>query len=612
MSSNKNYQWPRIRVGSDDFKTLRLHSDLLGDKSLLIQELLENSAEVLLITRPRRWGKSLNMDMLRKFFEIEVDEAGKLLPEEKRINRLLFTGGNIDLDIKGIKQLAALKIHTDVYAMEQQGKYPVIYINFKDVKGSNYQDIEADIKQQVVALFLQHVYLESYISHPTSFLKESQKEQLDHYFSGKLDKNDLKQSLRFLSELLYKHFNQKVYILIDEYDTPINNSYIRFGNKPEEFEQVLELFRTIFGSSLKSNPYLEKGVITGILRITKANLFSDLNNVREYTLLDTKFASFYGFTQSEVELLLSQLPAITDPAKIKDWYNGYTFGGKVTYNPWSIMCCLSNEGKLDYYWIDSGGTALIDKMLLSDEMQVYLQNLTAGEPIISPIATQISFSDITKPMGLFSLLLFSGYLNPTAKSPEKNIYALSIPNEEVKYIYETRILQWVTDQLEIDSVRYYSLIALLPTCRVEDIEAFKTQFQKLLCSTTSFYQTGENRAELFYSGFMLGLIAMLTPDYIVESERETGSGRADIILLPQAGRSDNAIIIEYKVAKTLKDLPSVAEIGLQQIIDKKYDTKVKEHRYVKKLLKLSMAFCGKQVAFAYQIDTVSACTNENK
>ncbi|WP_342278618.1 AAA family ATPase [Candidatus Tisiphia endosymbiont of Myopa tessellatipennis] len=590
---------PRMRVGTDDFKTLLLNSDVFIDKSLMIKEFLEDSGDVILITRPRRWGKSLNMDMLKKFFEIEVDQDGKPLPLEQKINNKLFLGGTVDLGFDETKELKSLKIADIASSMKRQGQYPVISISFKDVKGSSYQDIENGIRNQVIKLFVKHRYLKHYIAKNKNLLDEVQKEQLKRYFTGKFDKDDLKDSLGFLSELLFKHFNQKVYILIDEYDTPINSSYIKFGDKSKEFEQVLELFRGMFGSSLKGNSCVEKGVITGILRIAKANLFSDLNNVTEYTLLDDDFSKFYGFTQAEVDDLLTKVPTKTGHEEIKDWYNGYTFGGEIIYNPWSIMQCLAHKGKLDHYWLDSGGTGLIDKVLLSDEMQEDLQSLAAGRSIISPITKQISFADINEPVGLLSLLLFSGYLNPTAKIPEKNVYELSIPNYEVKYIYETRVLQWVTNQLKIDSSRYYSFVSLLTAGKVEE---FKERLQELLVNSTSFYQTGEKKAELFYSGFMLGLVNMLAPSYIIASEQESGRGRADIIMIPKAGREDKAIIIEYKIAKNAEDLLSVAKMGLKQIIDKQYDTKIREHKHVKKIIKISMTFCGKKVVLEYQID----------
>ncbi|WP_425360944.1 AAA family ATPase [Candidatus Tisiphia endosymbiont of Stenodema calcarata] len=595
--SLKNDYQPRMLVGTDDFKKLLLNTDIFVDKSLLVKDIIEDSGDVILITRPRRWGKSLNMDMIRRFLEIEIDEQGN--PLALKINNKLFLGGTVDLGFDETKELMPLKIASIASSIKRQGQYPVISINFKDVKGSSYQEIESGIRKQVIKLFASHYYLRRYLTQDIALLDNAQKEILERYFAGKFDKEDLKDSLGFLSGLLSKHFGQKVYILIDEYDTPINNSYLKFGHKPEEFEQVLELFRGMFGSSLKGNTCVEKGVITGILRIAKANLFSDLNNVSEYSLLDDEFSKFYGFTQTEIDELLTIVPTTTNHEEIKNWYNGYTFGGEVIYNPWSIMQCLARKGKLDHYWLDSGGTGLVDKALLSDEMQEDLQSLAAGKSIISPITKQIIFADINKPVGLLSLLLFSGYLNPTAKIPEKNVYELSIPNYEVKYIYETRVLQWVTNQLKIDSSRYYSFVSLLPAGKVEK---FKERLQELLQNSTSFHQTRERKAELFYSGFMLGLINMLSPSYIIASEQESGSGRADIIMIPKASKGDKAIIIEYKIAKNKKDLASVAKMGLKQIIDKQYDVKIRQYQYVKQILKISIAFCGKNMELQYQVD----------
>ncbi|WP_157905704.1 AAA family ATPase, partial [Rickettsia endosymbiont of Culicoides newsteadi] len=224
MENNKP---PRMMVGTDEFYDLLVNSDVFVDKSLMIKELLEDSGKVILITRPRRWGKSLNMNMLQKFFEIEVDKRGTPLPEEDRVNRILFTGGEINLGIKGKRTLEPLKINGNEYAMTQQGQFPVILLNLKDVKGSSYQEIELGIKDQIIELFANHHYLNHHVTEDTGLLNNAQKEKLRRYFDGKLERNDLKDSLRVLSEVLYKHFGQKVYILIDEYDTPINSSYIK-------------------------------------------------------------------------------------------------------------------------------------------------------------------------------------------------------------------------------------------------------------------------------------------------------------------------------------------------------------------------------------------------
>ena len=585
----------KIKIGTDDFAKLLLESTVFVDKSLFIKEFLEDNSDVVLLTRPRRWGKSLNMDMLGRFLEIEVDAQGVPLPRSACINHKLFAGGQVDLGLATgqTKHLDALKIaqHKEVMAA-YQGHFPVISLGFKDVKGSAYQEIEAGVKAQIIKLYDQHVYLQK-----QAWLTNNQRNQLASYLNGKLSAVDIKGSLGFLSELLYKHFGQPVYVLIDEYDTPINSAYLEFKDRPAEFEQVLQLFRGLFGTTFKTNKYLKQGLITGILRIAKANLFSDLNNVREYTLLDKRYAQYYGFTQEEVEELLNKVPTATPPEKIQHWYNGYTFGDEIIYNPWSIMLCLSSNGELDHYWLDSGGTSLIDEVLLSDEMQQDLQTLVAGGSIVYPITKQIRFKDIGKPMGLYSLLLFSGYLNPAVVHAEKNIYRLSVPNYEVQYIYETRVLEWVSNKLSIDPGGYYAFMSLLAAGKVSD---FKERLQELLHLSTSFYQTGAKSSELFYSGFMLGLVSILSSDYRIESERESGIGRPDAVLIPKAGKGDQALIIEYKVSQELDGLAATAQEGLQQIANKGYATQVRVHAHVKKLLEVCMAFCGKEVALEYR------------
>ncbi|WP_375332494.1 AAA family ATPase [Candidatus Tisiphia endosymbiont of Psammoecus bipunctatus] len=595
--NNINYQL-RMFVGTDDFKTLLLNSDVFVDKSLMIKELLEDNSVVTLITRPRRCGKSINMDMVRCFLEIELDNRGNPLPPEERVNYKLFVGGEVDLGFDEVKKLQPLKIAAYENIMKRQGQFSVIFITFKSLEGSSYHDIKQGVKSQLRKLFQAHSYLSD-----SNKLKISEIADFNQYLFGEVTLDNIKNSLAILSRLLYKHYNKKPWVLIDEYDTPINSAYRWFGTNEAEFQKVLEIFRGIMKSTFKKETGdqelpVERGVITGILRIAKAELFSGLNNVKEYSLLDKKFASSYGFTQTEVDELLTKVPLTTSPAEIKDWYNGYNFGEEVIYNPWSIMMCLSSEGKLDHYWLDSGGTGWIDHILLSDEMQQDIQLLAAGKPIISSITKHISFMDIGQPEGLFSLLLFSGYLNPHAKMPERDIYELSIPNYEVKYIYEKRVLQWVSKQINIDSSRYYSFISLLIDGRIEE---FKHKMQELLLNATSFHQVGEKKAELFYSGFMLGIVNMLAPSYIISSEQESGDGRPDVIMIPKAGKGDKAIIIEYKIAKNTEDLTTIAGSGLQQIIDRKYDTKIKEHQHVKQILKICMAFYGKNMDLQYQV-----------
>lgn len=589
----------KMRTGDDDFKSLLLNSTVFVDKSLLIKEILEDAALVMLITRPRRWGKSLNMDMLRKFFEIEVDSSGQLITIEESINRKLFVGGEINIGFGEAKLLKPLKIADDSTAIARQGQFPVILITLKEVKGNSYLEIEEGVKEQIIKLYSKFKYLEQYLALDSNILTNSEKEKLKRYFTATLSLTDLKDSLGFLSELLFKHFGQKIYILIDEYDTPINSSYLKFGDREKEFEQVLNLFGTMFGAALKTNPYLEKGLLTGILRIAKANLFSDLNNVSEYSVLDKKFSKFYGFTQVEVDELLTKVPTITNPALIKDWYNGYTFGGEVIYNPWSIMQCLTQGGKLDHYWLDSGGTGLIDTALLSDGIQEDLQLLLEGDGIVKKLYKQISLLEINdNPDIFYSLLVFAGYLNPMLANDDEEDprYRLTIPNKEVRNIYVERVIQWVTNKLHIRVGDYDNFIGLLISGKLDH---FKKKFTEYLLNSTSYHDLTREKD---YHNLIGGLLAPLVRSYKIESNRESGHGRFDHVLIPRENKGDSAIIIEYKVSKSKDDLEPDANLALKQLMDKRYDANIRQYRHVKHITKIGMSFCGKYVDLQYTAD----------
>ena len=595
---------PEIPVGTDNFAKLLSQGNVFVDKSMFIKEFLEaSSGEVVLITRPRRWGKSLNMDMLQRFLSIEVDAQGAPLPPRKSLNRKLFVGGKVKLVSGATKLLKPLKISHDPASMKYQGKFPVISLGLKEVTGSSYQKIEGKLKRHIAKLYKKYRYLKQYIHPQSDLLDEDQKAQLQRYFKGKISQEDLEESLQFLSELLYKHFGKPAYILIDEYDAPINHAYREFGEKTkkgersEEFEKVLQLFRSLLGAALKSNPYLAQGFLTGILRIAKASLLSELNNLSEYTLLDETFVTSYGFLEQEVEELLDQAQIATNREEIRRWYNGYHFGGKILYNPFSIMSCLARKGKLAPYWLDSGGTSLIDVAFVSDEIQKDLQTLTAGKSILSRIRRQVSFEALQSPVGLFSLLLFTGYLNPVAISEAEDLYELSVPNYEVSKIYEQRLLEWVTQKLAISTNDYDSLARFLA---MGELETFQKSLEEFLTRSASFLQTGDQRGEIFYSGFMMCLLCCLSCYYQIESEQESGMGRADVVLIPKTSHKDQAMVIEYKVSKDASDLPAQAEAGLRQIEAKGYATRAKAHEHVKKVLQICLAFSGKDVVMKHK------------
>ena len=485
--------------------------------------------------------------------------------------------------------------------MKYQGKFPVISLGLKEVTGSSYQQIENGVKKQILELYTEYSYLKQYSQPKAGLLEDSQKKQLKRYFKDTINQEDLKDSLRFLSKLLYKHFGKPVYILIDEYDTPINEIYRASSDKPKEskeFEKVLQLFRSLLGAALKSNPYLARGLLTGILRIAKASLLSELNNLSEHTLLDETFVTSYGFLEQEVEELLDKAQIVSNREEIRRWYNGYHFGGKTLYNPFSIMSCLARKGKLAPYWLESGGTSLIDVAFVSDQIQKDLQTLAAGKSIVSRIRRQVSFEALQSPVGLFSLLLFSGYLNPVAISEADDLYELSVPNYEVSKIYEQRLLEWVAAKLAIDTSEYDSLARFLA---MGQLGAFQNSLEEFLTRSASFLQTGNQRGEIFYSGFMTCLLCCLSCYYQIESEQESGMGRADVVLIPKAAHNkDQAMVIEYKVSHDVSELASQAEAGLRQIETKGYATRAKVHDHVKKVLQICLAFSGKDVVMKHK------------
>ncbi|KLL04405.1 MAG: hypothetical protein MRERV_4c009 [Mycoplasmataceae bacterium RV_VA103A] len=467
----------------------------------------------------------------------------------------------------------------------------------KDTKGNNYQEIENNIIKKMQDVYEQYTYLIN-----SNRLREDEKQLFQKHLRGEINKADLQDSLHFLSKLLHKHFQQTVYILIDEYDEVINSSYVKFGQESEEFESIIDLIRGTLGSALKQNQYLEKGVLTGVFRIAKASLFSGLNNVAEYSLLDKRFSEYYGFTQDEVDdLLTNKVPDIVDQNDIKNWYNGYVFGGQIVYNPLSIMHCLSEGGILDNYWVDSGDPSLIDQAMLSDDNQIELQTLLHGKSVTKRIYKQIAFDQIKENKDLFySLLVFTGYLNPIPIEFELGIYKLSIPsNQEVRKIYEDRVIQWVTRKLNISTSDYDNFVSLLLE---EKMERFGEKLKHYLLNSTSTFDLTEEKD---YHNLMGGILSPLSRKYLVESNKESGYGRYDHVLVPKSNNPNNtAFILEYKVCKKENQLENKAKLGLEQIEKKLYDTQIKQNPQTKRIVKTCLSFWKKKVVMRHREEEI--------
>jgi hypothetical protein len=585
----------KIEIGGSNFEEYVTKNTLLVDKTLLVQDILEGGNKVLLITRPRRWGKTLNMSMLNYFFSIPTTNEGAI-DEKKRQQKVdAFSKMNVSAYPEMIKEYC--------------GQYPVIFVSFKDIKKTAYEEIKDDIRNLLYKLYKTHSYLSQ-----SSQLNETDKILFQKFIAMDFNDAQLRDSLLYLSEMLYKHFGKKAIILIDEYDTPLNDWYANAlskenvdGGTDQLAQQILSLFRNIFGAALKDNDYLERAVVTGILRIAKASLFSGLNNLGEDSILDHRYAKHFGFTETEIKQLLFDAEIKHDDISLenlKSWYNGYNIGGLTLYNPWSVMNYLNSNGDLAPYWIGTASIDLIENVLVSDTFQEDVQKLIADEEVEAIADPKMVFSDIkSSPDALYNFLLFSGYL--TTKSAQRNAdstykCSVKIPNNEVRGVFTGFIQKWLSRKFNIRTVEYDAFVNKLLK---GEVESFVEQLRNYLAMSASYYGTGPKNRERFYNGFVMGLISNISSHYSVESEKESGEGRVDIMITPKSiSPYKNAIIIEFKSVKNNDSLKTEAVRALEQINTKKYDTKIQAYEEIEKTIKLGLAFCGKDVEAVYKIN----------
>ena len=609
---------PQIPVDIDNFADLRLRNDVFVDKSMFIHEFLEDSYYVPLVARPGGWGKTLNLDMLSRFLAIETDEQGTPIPLEESVNRKLFVGGEVVIDSQSnkVKQLAPLKIaqQSPELVEKYQGKHPVISFGLKGVTGNSYQEIKTRLCQKLRALFQKHAYLLDGLE-PDNYRYKN----LQSYLNPKEGENGIEKewnithSLEFLSELLYRHFGRRTYILIDDYDLPVLSSYQTFKDRPEEAEHVRSLIFLMLGIPLKNHEgHLEQGLLSGVSRITVTKFYDELENAVECTLLDKTFITSYGFREQEVDELLAKVPIATDRAELRQWYNGYTFRGETLYNPFSIMSCLANDGKLKPYWEERGGTRVISSALFSQDIpsRTYspiFQSLVAGKTTHMSSQTHVGFKDFQGSKDVDNLLFFGGYLHRAVelKGVLGSYYQVAIPNHEARQMYERRLLWWVWDQLQLSATSYQSLVKLLAE---RQLEAFEQRLAELLQGSRKFMQDLQRgfrpiwgkEAKLLYSGLLLSLIRSLSPYDLVESTENSSLSLLEMVLIPQVAHGDQAMVIAHEVRQDASDLPALAESGLVQLEKKDYNTLAKGHAHVKKLLQIFLAFSGKQVAMKYK------------
>lgn len=560
----------RIPVGVDNFAELVSNNYLFCDKTLMIKELLDRGDKVSLITRPRRWGKSLNMSMLHHFFSSTTSLGQNTLGLFDRLNI-----GRVDQG----------------KYLNYQGQFPVIFISLKDVNEPSFEQAIQKIGLLVQALYLEHRELLN-----SDRLNDSDKKLFQSIASNQVEMSTLEESLKILSRYLYRHHDQKVYILIDEYDTPLNNAYGKY------LDAMTAFMRNFLGAALKSNESLEQGVMTGIFRVSKNSMLSGLNNLETYTLLDDEYKHYFGFSESEVQSLFTQKNVAIKFDEVRNWYNGYKSGDLIVYNPWSIMSCLKRDGKFDVYWINTANSDLIKETMVNADPQTksLFETLIHGKSIRLHIDKHVTFDTLKEnPTAFWSLLLFAGYLRAESSSLDIQsgfyLCELTIPNQEVRTLYNRYMIEWFS--APIGMIQYYSFLDHLIKGHVEKFTAALADY---LLKAASIFDVGNNQGESFYHGFVLALIASLNTSHFIYSNRETGRGRCDIMIIPRENNQHLGIILEFKHVKKDDDLGEAAQQALKQIENNHYPTEVKNHHHITQLLKIGIAFSGKSVLSAFE------------
>ena len=542
----------RIPIGLSDFKELIEEDFYYFDKTKFIDEVIKDGAKVKLFTRPRRFGKTLNMSMLKYFFDIKGAEE----------NRKLFKGLYIE--------------KTESY--KEQGQYPVIFLSLKDLKARTWEEMERKIIITLSDFFSEYEYL-------LNELTGINFENLKNIIYKKASIDDLTTALKFLTKILYEKYNKKVVVLVDEYDSPLVSAYIN-----GYYERAKDFFKTFYSTVLKDNNYLQMGVLTGIIRVIKAGIFSDLNNLRTYTILSDVYTDSYGLTEEDVEKSLKDYGIEAEISKVKDWYDGYKFGDSEVYNPWSILNFLQDK-ELRAYWVDTSGNDLINdvlKQITKDTIRA-LERLFDGEGLRQNISGTSDLSKLLNENELWELLLFSGYLTIEEKVDEDN-YILRLPNKEVRTLYRKTFFE-----------RYFGrgnkLSDLMESLTENRIGDYEENLQEILLTSVSYNDTKKGN-EAFYHGLIMGMGLYLEGEYITKSNIESDLGRYDFLIEPK-NKSKRAFIIEFKSTDSVEKLEEISKKALQQIEDKKYDVSLKQNG-IKEITYIGIAFCGKQIKISYK------------
>ena len=549
-----------VPVGIEDFERIINEDYYYVDKTMLIEELLVNRAPVTLFTRPQRFGKTLNMSMLKYFFDVKNKEENKKLFEN-------------------------LKVSNSEY-MSEQGKYPVIFISLKDLKGDTWEECLKRLKLFIFDLYAEFEYIREKMN-------EWDKRKFEKVLYEKEDA-DYIMSLKFLADSLYKYYGEKVIILIDEYDAPIINAFDK-----GYYNEAINFFQTFYSSALKTNNSLKYGILTGITRIIKEGIFSGLNNLKVDTILNKKYSEYFGLLESEVIEMLDYFGMKYKIEEVKEWYNGYLFGESEVYNPWSIVNYIDN-GEIKAYWANVSGNTLLENMLDHAGESVYddLKRFTDGESIEKYISDGTTIKSLlNNDDEIWQVLLYSGYLTKDEKQKEidvtseyTDVYNLRIPNKEIRKYFGNMFL----NRFFGTEVKTNILIKALEN---GDIKKFEKTLGEIMINMLSHFDL-DKEMEKIYQVFMIGLVGFLMGKYEIISNDESGYGRYDLAMIPIKS-NEKAYLMEFKISKTKKGMEERAQKALKQIDEKKYDTKLKA-RGIKNILKIGVAFYGKEVKVVFK------------
>lgn len=534
-----------LPIGVSDFKSATTNYYYV-DKTLLIRDFLNAIPMVSLFTRPRRFGKTLNMDMLRVFFEKTSDNTSIYFKD-----KYIWQCGD--------------------YYTKHQGQYPVIFLSFKDVKCSSWQETFQKISKLISLEFMRHDELES------SFVLSSyEKEQYHRFASENINEVDCQMGLQLLSLLLHKHYNKECVIIVDEYDTPIQQ-----GHLCDFYNEIVDFMRNFFSGGLKDNPHLAFGFLTGVL---KESIFSGMNNLKTNSILDNSYSSYFGFTNEEVKDMLAYYEYEDKYQEILEWYDGYRFGNTEIFNPWSVINYISDQCFPKAFWQSTGSNDIIGEIIgtATPEITENLYKLFCGNTITTYVDTSVIYPEVqNNPYSIYSFLLVAGYLKVAAIYPQNDgnyMCDVAIPNKEILYVYEKEVLNR-TNQNNVSISIHQAIFS-------KDTRKLQSLLEDFMLKSIS---TMDGANEAFYHGMMLGLCAVLGSQYKVRSNRESGLGRFDIELLPMV-QGIPGFIFEFKHTKDINvDLDSLANSALRQIDDMKYDTELKDFG-VKNIVKIGIAF----------------------